>query len=219
MRPLFYGTCRRKSQWLSCAAYRIKFWNCNLVLMINSWPASGRIIPLSSGRSKMGSLSILVSPKAPSHCSNGATSTQQSILSTLPIRSWPATRIRWSSTSWSSISPQCSISFPANHASCPTQASYETTTSLWSMAICSSQVLRVERSVSSALARRCTGPPCPWPQMVSSADASTKTCYSSEVVIPKSVKSILRVASGHWLTKPSSIPESCLWTCLMTNKN
>ena len=219
MRPLFYGTCRLKSRWLSCAVYRIKFWNCNLVLMINSWPASGRIIPLSSGRSKMGSLSILVSLKAHSHCSNGVTSTQLSILSTPLIRSWPEIKIRWSSISWSLTLPRCSISFPANPASCPTQAWSETTTSLWSMAICSLQALKVERFVSSALDRRCTEPQCHWPQMVFYADASTKTCFSSVVVTAKSGKSILRVANGLWLTKPSLILESCLWTSPMTNKN
>ena len=135
MRLLFYGTCRRKSLWLSYAVFRIKFWNCNLVLMINSWPASGRIIPLSSGRSRMDSLSILVSLKAHSHCSNGATSIQLSTPSTLPIRSWQETRIRWSSTSWSLIFPRCSISFPANPVNCLTLVSFGTTTSVWSMAI------------------------------------------------------------------------------------
>ena len=116
-------------------------------------------------------------------------------------------------------SRRCSISFPANPANCLTLVSSGTTTSVWSMAICFSQVHKVERSVSSASAKRCTELLCPLLQTVSSAAASTKTCFSSVVVIARSGKSIWRAASGLWLTKPSSILESCLWTSPMTNKN
>ena len=125
-----FGICKLVDQWLSCVAFRIKFWNCNLAQMTNSSPASVRTIRSSFGRYRMASRSIREWQSHPSHSSSGLIWTPQSTRSTRHTLWSRVTPFKLPSISLNSISVRCNTSCPVLLASCQTLALYEPITLL-----------------------------------------------------------------------------------------